>query len=147
MAGRSAAREPVVRKRAASPPTQGMHDLDPIPIAEGMFPMPPARDDFTVDLHRDAALAKPFGLHELQHGGLRRDRARLAIQLDLHSRIVAPRRGGGPAGTVFDAVRRECTHSACFDAAIRGRMYPGSPCFSRLFPGLSNQEHPPRNRR
>jgi len=99
-----------------------MHDFHAIPIAECVFSMAPARDDFAVDFHRDAALSKAFGLDELEHGGLRRDRARLAVQLDLHSRIVAPRRRGGPVGTVFDAVRRECVHVAWFDAAIRGRM-------------------------
>jgi len=122
MAGRSAGHAAVPRKRPASPPSQRVHYFHAIPVAERMFAMPPTRDDFTVDLHRHAALAKPFGLHELQHGGLRRDRARLAVQLDLHSRIVAPRRHGRPVGTVFDAVRRECARVACFDAAIRGRM-------------------------
>ncbi len=45
-----------------SAPAQGVHDFDPVAVAEPMFVMPAAGHDFAVDLDRDPAFGQAFAL-------------------------------------------------------------------------------------
>lgn len=88
-------RAAVPRKRMLSPTSQSVDYFHAVAGGECVCAVPSARDDFAVDFHRHATLAKAFGLQQLQHGGLRRDSARLAVQNDVHSCIVAASVGPG----------------------------------------------------
>jgi hypothetical protein len=89
MAGRSAWRAAVPRKRQASPTTERMHDLDDVALLQDMRGVAAARDDLAIDLHRDPALGQAFVFEQGGEGGPWRDLAGLAIELDVHAAIVA----------------------------------------------------------
>ena len=73
--------------------TQCVDDFDPIAIGEAMLAVAAARDDFAIDLDRDAALGQAFESEQLQHAECGVDLARAAIEQYFHVRIVSPCRG------------------------------------------------------
>lgn len=93
MAGRSAWRAAMPRRRQASPPSQRMHDFDAVAVFKSMLRMLCARHDGTVDLDRNAALSKTFARQEVCDGGIGFDVAYLAVELDLHTLIFARNSG------------------------------------------------------
>lgn len=75
--------------RVKSAAAERVHDLDHITVLQCMSGMLRARDDFTVDLHRHAALAQAFGLQQLMQGEGGLKLAGFAIELDIHGGIFA----------------------------------------------------------
>lgn len=108
---------PSVRRSASA---QGVHDLDPVAFAQRVFPVAAARQDFPVDLDRDATFSQSLGLEQLQHGQRSGEQTRLSIQDDVHGAIVVRDGRGG---------QRPCRAAACAPrhgmvrcGSIRSRM-------------------------
>src|SRR5690606_19158447 len=122
MAGRSQAREAAPRKRACSPPSQRVHDLDPVAGGEHALGVLAARDDLAVDLDGDAALGQVLVLEQGGQGGLVGQRQGLPVEDDVHARIVAARRGGctRDAAAHLERIRGSWKHAPPSAAVRRG---------------------------
>lgn len=70
---------------------QRVHDLDLVAGLQHMAGMRAARHDRPVDLDRDAAVAKAFGLQQFHHAACIRHGSGFAIEEDVHGVIVARR--------------------------------------------------------
>src|SRR5690606_31988560 len=102
---RSPAREPAVRKRAGSPPSQCVHDFDPVAVVQEVVVVAAAGHDRAVDLDRHAAAAQALLFEQGQHRGVVCDGQRVAVELDVHARDCRPLCRAMHVGR--DAVRRE----------------------------------------
>lgn len=65
-----------------------MHDFDAITVTQQVLRMARSRDDFAIDLDRDATFDQTFGLQQLQQGLGLGQGAGFAVQLDIHACIV-----------------------------------------------------------
>jgi hypothetical protein len=65
-----------------------MYDLDAIARSQRVLAVAAAWNDLAVDFYRDAAFAQAFALQQFKHGQWPDQRARLAIQNDIHAPIV-----------------------------------------------------------
>ena len=65
-----------------------MHDLDSIALDQRMRGMQAARDDFAIHFHRDPAFGESFAFEQGADAGASIDVFALAIQFDIHSRIL-----------------------------------------------------------
>ncbi len=102
-------------KRCFSPSPNRLHDFDAVAFVQGVLPMPAARHDFTVDLHRDAAIGVAGFGEQGGDGGLRRAFVGLAVEKNTHMRSLTPR----------DAGRYGSDDSTNRVAAALRRMFPG----------------------
>lgn len=68
------------RRRAVSPPSNGVDDFDLVACSEQMSGMLGARHDATIDLDGDAALRVAGGFEQLRDGAGRGAIVRLAVE-------------------------------------------------------------------
>jgi hypothetical protein len=91
-----------------SAPTKGMHDFDHVAIGEQVFGMAAAGDDLAVHLHSDPALDQALGDQQVGEGGGGVQGEELAVESDIHPRIVARVAAVCPAPVDRPSPRRAC---------------------------------------
>ena len=65
-----------------------MHDFDPVAFDQRMRGVQAARDDFAIHFHRDPAFGKAFRFEQDDDAGTGVDAPGLAVQFDIHPRIL-----------------------------------------------------------